>query len=101
MDIYVYYVPTSNYTATSLSLYYLPSNIIAVLSPQLSLQGSVVRSCSQRHGNNWEMSLKKQLASAATPGAAYVGSNERLYSAATVNRAVIDSHRGKYSMPIT
>lgn len=43
------------------------------------------------------MSLRKQLASAAIPGAAYVGHNERLYSAATINKAVIDSHRGKYS----
>lgn len=45
------------------------------------------------------MSLRKQLASAATPGAAYVGPNERLYSAATVNKAIIDSRRGKYQPP--
>lgn len=46
-----------------------------------------------------EMSLRKQLASAAMPGAAYVGPNERLYCAATVNKAVIDSRRGKYPAP--
>lgn len=45
------------------------------------------------------MSLRKQLASAAMPGAAYVGPNERLYSTATVNKAVIDSRRGKYPPP--
>lgn len=43
------------------------------------------------------MSLREQLASVAAPGTAYVGPNERLYSAATVNKAVIDSHGGKYS----
>lgn len=48
---------------------------------------------------HWEMSLRKQLAFAAMPGAAYVGPNERLYAAATVNKAVIDSHRGKYPTP--
>lgn len=59
-----------------------------------------MRSCSfPTPQERWEMSLRKQLASAAMPGAAYVGPNERLYSAATVNKAVIDSHRGKYPPP--
>lgn len=47
------------------------------------------------------MSLRKQLAPAAMPNTAYVGPNERLYTTATVNKAVIDSHRGKYQRPLS